>query len=142
MTFHWWHRTGSMRCPLDVDLEAPAGFLSESKSREKKKRSLVATQFEQQTTSRPEFWGWFAPRYARSSSEFKVQTATTEGSEAEINLKTKLTGNVNFRLKSETFPLERMADIIQPKEITAKRIRAVAPRLCRRAAALPSPSPP
>jgi hypothetical protein len=80
----------------------------------------VATQFEQHDRSRPGFFGWFAPRYTQSSSEFKVQTATTEGSEAEINLKTKLTGNVNVVFGTESFPLDRMGDIIQPQEIAAK----------------------
>ena len=83
-------------------------------------KGTAATQFDQHESTRPSFWGWFAPRYTRSHSNFQVSTTRSEASAEEINMKAKLTGNVNVRFRSETFPLERMADIIQPKEIAAK----------------------
>lgn len=83
-------------------------------------KGTAATRFDQYQTDRPSFWGWFAPRYTRTSSNFNVTTTRSEASNEEINMKAKLMGNVNVRFRSETFPLERMADIIQPKEIIAK----------------------
>jgi hypothetical protein len=83
-------------------------------------KGTAATRFDQYVDERPTFWGWFAPRYTRSASSFNVTTTRSEASNEEINLKAKLMGNVNVRFRSETFPLERMADIIQPKEIMAK----------------------
>lgn len=110
----------------DGSIQASVIFDLDTKDSVTKSRS-VATQYERQTKSRPGFFGWFAPRYSTTTSEFKVQTASTEGSTADVELRAKLAGNVNVRFKSETFPLDRMADIIQPKEPAPATVAAPAP---------------
>lgn len=98
-----------------------ASVIFELATRERLTQSgTSATQFDEHVYERPGFWGWFAPRYTRSGSNFNVTTTRSEASTEEINMKAKLMGNVNVRFRSETFPLERMGDIIQPKEIAAK----------------------
>jgi len=76
------------------------------------------------STSRPGFWSWFKPSVTRerdnSWGRFKVTTVQEEDSEASADMKTKLSGKVNINFKSETFPLERMADILQINEIQQK----------------------
>jgi hypothetical protein len=67
------------------------------------------------------FLSWFAPyRYDRSA-KFNVNTntmtTTSEDSEAKVDLKAKLTGNVDLRFRSETFPLEKMADVLSINQI-------------------------
>jgi hypothetical protein len=98
-----------------------ASVIFELATREKLTQSgTAATQFDERVYERPGFWGWFAPRYTRSGSSFNVTTTRSEASSEEINMKAKLMGNVNVRFRSETFPLERMGDIIQPRDIAAK----------------------
>lgn len=74
--------------------------------------------------TRPSFWGWFSPSTTRSRDSswgrFKVTTVQEEDSEALVEMKTNLSGKVNINFKSETFPLERMADILQINEIQQK----------------------
>ena len=57
--------------------------------------------------------GWFRPttNYNRKT-KLNVQTASTDDSEAEVNLKTTMKGSVDLRFRSETFPLDRISDII------------------------------
>ena len=79
---------------------------------------------------------WFKPK-TRFTSETKlnVETAQDEDSEAKVDLKVKLKGNVDLRFKSETFPLEKVADIIgvdrgdleAKKQTQAQERRASAP---------------
>jgi hypothetical protein len=74
--------------------------------------------------TRPGFWGWFSPsvtrEYESSWGRFKVTTVQEEDSEASVEMKANLSGKVNINFKSETFPLERMADILQINEIQQK----------------------
>lgn len=74
---------------------------------------------------RPGFWGWFAGgTYGSKSSgefgRFSVETSQDEDSEATAKMKAELKGNVSVNFKSETFPLERMADILQVNQIREK----------------------
>ena len=110
------------------------GNISASVVFELKTRDVVARDFEQTAeqkggqyankTTRPSFWGWFSPSVTReregSWGNFKVTTVQGEDSEAKAEMKAKLTGNVNINFKSETFPLERMADVLQINEIQQK----------------------
>lgn len=61
-------------------------------------------------------WGWiFAPSSSTrtdTTTTIKVSTVNTDDSEAKVELKTKLTGDVNVRFRSETFPLERMTEVL------------------------------
>jgi hypothetical protein len=74
--------------------------------------------------TRPGFWSWFRPSVTReresSWGNFKVTTVQEEDSESSVEMKANLSGKVNINFKSETFPLERMADILQINEIQQK----------------------
>ena len=79
-----------------------------------------------------------------------VDTTQTDQSESQIQLKTKLTGNVDLRFKSDYFPLEKMLDMLgtnqtvitqvaqQPTPQQAMQVRPIAPPP---APALPPPPP-
>lgn len=78
----------------------------------------TATFQEQETTRRrPGFFGWFSG-YSTSdrNTNFTVQTVTTDkdDSQASVDMKAKLAGEVNVRFKSETFPLEKMTELLAP----------------------------
>ena len=110
------------------------GNISASVVFELKTRDVVERDFTQtaeqsggkyaQSQTRPGFWGWFSPSVTRekesSWGRFKVTTVQEEDSEASAQMKTNLSGKVNINFKSETFPLERMADILQINEIQQK----------------------
>lgn len=72
--------------------------------------------------TRPGFLGWFKPsrNYESSYGRFKVQTVQEEDSEASVKMKVDLKGKVDLNFRSETFPLERMANILQINEIQQK----------------------
>ena len=56
---------------------------------------------------------WFKPRTKfEAETKLNVETHQDEDSEAKVNLKVQLKGNVDLRFKSETFPLEKMGDLI------------------------------
>lgn len=63
---------------------------------------------------------WYNKNYHEDNVHFTMHTMRREDSEASVDLKTKLTGRVNINFKSETFPLERMADILQIQQIRDK----------------------
>ncbi len=71
----------------------------------------------EKTRRRPGFFGWFSG-YATSdrTTDLTVQTVATQKDESlsSVEMKAKLAGEVNVRFKSETFPLEKMADLIAP----------------------------
>jgi hypothetical protein len=75
------------------------------------------------------------------ASNFKVSTTNDSNSEAEASLHAELTGNVDINFRSETFPLERMADILQIQQIEQKAPGAVAPVAAPPPMNLPPPPP-
>ncbi|MFL6331782.1 MAG: hypothetical protein ACJ754_00400 [Pyrinomonadaceae bacterium] len=79
-------------------------------------------------SSRPGFWGWFSSSVERESQwgNFKVSTAQDEDSEATSKMHVDLAGKVNINFKSETFPLEKMGDLIGGGNIQEK-VAAKAP---------------
>ncbi|HEX3453495.1 MAG TPA: hypothetical protein VHS03_02635 [Gaiellaceae bacterium] len=67
---------------------------------------------DRKSTSSGGFW-WFSPTETeRETTNLNVSTSKSDSSQAEIDLHTNLSGEVNVRFKSETFPLDKMADII------------------------------
>lgn len=76
---------------------------------------------------------WFSGGSPEQDTKFHITTANDTSSSADIQLHAELGGEVQINFRSETFPLEKMADIIQPKDIEAK-----APA----AAGMPQPQPP
>lgn len=101
---------------------------------ELKTRDVVESDFTQtaeqaggknaSSQTRPGFWSWFKPSVTReresSWGRFKVTTVQQEDSESSVQMKTNLSGKVNINFKSETFPLERMADVLSINEIQQK----------------------
>jgi hypothetical protein len=73
-------------------------------------------------SNRPGFWGWFSSSVERESQwgNFKVSTVQDEDSEATSKMKVELGGKVNINFKSETFPLEKMGDLISGGNIKEK----------------------
>lgn len=63
------------------------------------------------------FGGWFSPRWkSESKSKLNVTTTRKDDSEASVEMKAKLTGDVNVRFKSETFPLDQMTTLLGVQE--------------------------
>lgn len=75
-----------------------------------KSRSMT---FEAKTKYRRKSKPWFRPKtsYTRDT-KLNIETTQDEDSEARVELKTTMKGNVDLRFKSETFPLEKMADML------------------------------
>lgn len=76
-----------------------------------------------------------------------ISTTSTRDNEEErvreTELKAKLTGNVDLRFKSETFPLEKMTELMGTNtELIASNARAESPTTTPGAAARPLPTPP
>ncbi|WP_394826327.1 hypothetical protein [Pendulispora albinea] len=69
------------------------------------------------TRSHPGIFGWFSG-YTSSdnTTEFTVQSAhdTNAMSTSSVESRNNLAGEVNLRFRSETFPLDKMAEMIQP----------------------------
>lgn len=69
--------------------------------------------------NKPGFFGWFSGYDATArSTRLNVRTvsSSTDESEAHVNMKAKLAGEVNVRFKSEAFPLERMTELLAPEQ--------------------------
>jgi hypothetical protein len=73
-----------------------------------------ATKFDETTKyTRQRYGFWFVPSSTLDrTANFQVETTRETMSEEEVKLHAELKGNVDVRFRSETFPLERMADII------------------------------
>lgn len=103
------------------------------------------TQNEKYSRSR---WGWiFSPSSTYTSdtnTQLNVSTVKTDDSESKVDLKTKLTGDVNVRFRSETFPLEKMTDIlgVVKPEPPPRPAAQAAPGAAPGATAPPPPLPP
>ncbi len=66
---------------------------------------------------------WYSGNYTYSRADtanFKVSTTQSEDSNAKVETHAKLTGKVDLRFRSDVFPLERMADMLQMNEIRQK----------------------
>jgi hypothetical protein len=101
--------------------------------------------FDEHSEYQKKGWGfWFFPRSSESgTADFSVSTTQTTSSTADVQMHSQLTGNVDLNFRSETFPLERMADLIQIREIEQKAPQAAAapPAAPRPGMQLPPPPP-
>ena len=88
-----------------------------------------AADFDEHKRERTKGWSWwFVPTTkSTSSSNFKVSTTSDSSTEATSEMHASLSGNVDINFRSETFPLEKMADILQIQEIEQKAPSAAAP---------------
>ena len=63
------------------------------------------------------FSGWFSPTWkSDTTSKLNITTTRTDDSEASVEMKAKLSGDVNVRFKSETFPLTDMTKLLGLQE--------------------------
>jgi hypothetical protein len=75
-----------------------------------KSRSMT---FEAKTKYKRKSNPWFRPKTSYSrDTKLNIETTQDEDSEARVELKTTMKGNVDLRFKSETFPLEKMVDML------------------------------
>lgn len=91
------------------------------------------------------FWGWFgATRKVGSTSDvINVETVNENDSTEKQSLKVNLKGNVDIRFKSETFPLDRMGEILGlGDKLPKERVRAPATAPPPEAALIPPPPMP
>jgi len=96
----------------DGDIEAKVLFQLDTKDKVTKS-SKTSASFSDQYTYHKESSGWFSPTETEDyTSNFSVTTTRAESSQAEVDLHTQLSGQVSVHFKSETFPLDKMADII------------------------------
>jgi hypothetical protein len=94
-----------------------------------------ASQNDRETTYSESGGGWFSPDYSyNDTAKFQVSTHQSEDSESKVDLHAKLGGKVKVNFKSETFPLDKMGDLIQPKPPPA-------PRPAAPPAGAPAPAP-
>jgi hypothetical protein len=88
-----------------------------------------ASEYDQQEHTEEEAWHflWFSGGQDRKSDvHFNVKTTNDTDSSADVQMHAELSGEVNINFKSETFPLEKMADLIQIKQIEEKAPAAAA----------------
>jgi hypothetical protein len=86
--------------------------------------------FDEHTEKEKHNWGfWFVPSTTKkTTADFNVTTTQDTSSTSDVQMHAQLTGNVDINFRSETFPLEKMADMIQIKEIEQKApLAAVTP---------------
>jgi hypothetical protein len=106
----------------DGDIEAKVLFQLDTKDKVTK-NSKTSASFADQYTYHRESSGWFSPDVTQDySSNFSVSTTKSESSTAEVNLHTALSGQVSVHFKSETFPLDKMADIIGVDHIQGQAV--------------------
>jgi hypothetical protein len=106
----------------DGDIEAKVLFQLDTKDKVTK-NSKTSASFADQYTYHRESNGWFSPDVTQDySSNFSVSTTKSESSTAEVNLHTALSGQVSVHFKSETFPLDKMADIIGVDHIQGQAV--------------------
>jgi hypothetical protein len=90
------------------------------------------------------FTSWFSPYQTDTTAKFNMSTENetnrSEDSSAVVNMRADLTGNVDLRFRSETFPLERMADLLQQNAIQEKAAPGRAPANAN--GATPAPAAP
>jgi hypothetical protein len=96
----------------DGDIEAKVLFQLDTKDKVSKSKQETAS-FSDTYEYHKENSGWFSPTVTQDyTSNFSVSTTKSESSAAEVNLHTQLSGQVSVHFKSETFPLDKVADII------------------------------
>lgn len=88
-----------------------------------------ASEYDQMEKTKEEQWHflWFSGGQDRTNDvHFNVKTTNDTNSETDVQLHAELSGEVAINFRSETFPLEKMADLIQIKQIEEKAPAAAA----------------
>ena len=63
---------------------------------------------------------WYTKSSYRDTSKFNVTTTRSEDSDAKVQMHAKLAGKVNVSFKSDYFPMEKMVDVMQIRQIRAR----------------------
>lgn len=81
-----------------------------------------AASFDEHTETERKGWGfWFFPSSKKTSTtDFSVSTTQDTSSTADVQMHAQLAGNVDINFRSETFPLEKVADSLLVTEIQQK----------------------
>jgi hypothetical protein len=110
-----------------------------------------ASSYDRQVDYSEKGGGWFTPDYEyKSSAHFNVSTHQSEDSEDKVKLHAQLGGKVRVNFRSDVFPLEKMADVLQINQIQQKAPNmqppavapAAAPTTPAAAPATPAPTQP
>lgn len=88
-------------------VKASMGFRIDSTDRA---RAESASQFDFKNETSFGYSSWLSPVSASSKTTVAYVSSSKKNSESEINVNADLTGEVDLKFKSETFPLERFAD--------------------------------
>lgn len=91
-----------------------------------------------------DWWIFATERQSSSFLEVKtnVNTNQTDESESSVELKTKLTGNVDLRFKSDYFPLEKMMDMLGTNESVLTQVAQQPTPQQSQQVQMPAPPPP
>jgi hypothetical protein len=107
----------------DGDINAKVLFQLDTVDQVKKGATQTQSFSDQDTKTTSKFGWWFSPsNMEKEQTNFTVATTKSDASQAEIDLHTKLSGEVNVRFRSETFPLDKMADIIGVDKIGNQQV--------------------
>ncbi len=107
-----------------------------------------ATSYDNTSTYTEQGATWYNPQSTYSyadTAKFNVSTHQSTDSTASVDLHAKLGGKVQVNFKSETFPLDKMADVLQINQIQEKApagMRAQVPGQPATPPPLPAPPPP
>ncbi|MEE2871234.1 MAG: hypothetical protein VYE17_11930 [Pseudomonadota bacterium] len=88
-------------------VKASMGFRIDTTDRA---RAESASQFDFKNETSIGYSSWLSPVSASSKTTVAYVSSSKKNSESEINVNADLTGEVDLKFKSETFPLERFAD--------------------------------
>lgn len=96
----------------DGKISASVVFTLDTIDAIEKSRSRNLT-FEAKTKYKKKSNRWFRPKTSYNrDTKLNIETTQDDDSEAGVELKTTMKGNVDLRFKSETFPLEKMVDML------------------------------
>ena len=97
----------------DGDINAKVLFQLDTVDKATRGGTQTTNFTDTETKSTSKFGWWFSPSTTDvETTNFTVATTKNASSQAEVDLHTKLSGEVNVRFKTDAFPLDKMADII------------------------------
>lgn len=112
--------------------------------RDQERATSFSENYNQRYRKRKQNGWWIFSNESETESRFlnvktNVTSTQTDESDSSLQLKTKLTGNVDLRFKSDYFPLEKMLDMLgtnqtvltqvaqQPTPAQAQQVQPIAP---------------
>src|SRR5262245_28133427 len=97
----------------DGDINAKVLFQLDTIDKATRSGTQTTSFSDTETKRTTKFGWWFSPTTTDlETTNFTVATTKSASSQAEVDLHTKLSGEVNVRFRTDAFPLNQMADII------------------------------